>query len=87
MMDLVNFFVRGFGIYLGFGLFFALFFITKGVGEIDPAAKDGTIGFRLLIIPGALALWPLLAKRWWQGMAEPPEEKNPHRLAAKEIKS
>jgi hypothetical protein len=70
-------------IYLGLGLIFALFFVTKGVGKIDPTAKDGTIVFRLLIIPGTMAFWPLLAKRWWQKMAEPPEEKNPHRIAAR----
>ncbi|MCI0697383.1 hypothetical protein L0337_35925 [candidate division KSB1 bacterium] len=82
MMDLVNLLLIGFGIYLGLGLIFALFFVTKGVGKIDPTAKAGTISFRLLIIPGTMAFWPLLAKRWWQGMNEPPEEKNPHRVAA-----
>lgn len=74
-------------IYLGLGLLFALFFVTKGAGQIDPTAKAGTFGFRLLIIPGAMAFWPLLAKRWWRGHTEPPEEKNPHRLAAKEATS
>ncbi len=69
-------------LYLGLGLLFALFFVTKGAGKIDPTAKAGTPGFRLLIIPGTMAFWPLLAKRWWQGATEPPEEKNPHRLAA-----
>ena len=82
-----NFLVVLAEIYLGLGLLFALFFGTKGVGKIDPTAKEGTIGFRLLIIPGTMAFWPLLAKRWLQGMTEPPEEKNPHRLAAKEVKS
>ncbi len=86
-MALVNLLVIMVGIYLGLGLLFALFFVTKGAGKIDPTAKAGTIGFRLLIIPGVIAFWPLLAKRWWQGMTEPPEEKNPHRLAAKETKS
>lgn len=86
-MVLANLLVIVFGIYLGLGFIFALFFAAKGVGKIDPTAKDGTIGFRLLIIPGTMAFWPLLAKRWWQGMTEPPEEKNPHRLAAKETKS
>ncbi len=81
-----NWFVLLFVIYLALGLVFALFFVTKGAGKIDPTAKAGTIGFRLLIIPGTMAFWPLLAKRWWQGKTEPPEEKNPHRLAAKETK-
>jgi len=84
MLALVNLLVIVLGIYLGFGLLFSLFFVAKGAGKIDPTAKAGTIGFRLLIIPGTMAFWPLLAKRWWQGKTEPPEEKNPHRLAAKE---
>lgn len=71
-------------IYFGLGLLFALFFVTKGAGKIDPTAKAGTLGFRLLIIPGTMAFWPLLAKRWWQGATEPPEEKNSHRLLARE---
>jgi hypothetical protein len=83
MMDLVNLLLIGFGIYLGLGFIFTLFFVTKGAGKIDPTAKAGTIGFRLLIIPGTMAFWPLLAKRWWQGATEPPEEKNPHRVAAR----
>ena len=84
---LANGFVLLSEIYFGIGLIFALFFAFKGAGKIDPTAKAGTIGFRLLIIPGTMAFWPLLAKRWWQGMTESPEEKNPHRLAAKEAKS
>jgi hypothetical protein len=86
-VTLVNWLVLLFGIYLGLGFIFALFFVTKGAGKIDPTAKAGTIGFRLLIIPGTMFFWPLLAKRWWQGTTEPPEEKNPHHLAAKEAKS
>ncbi|MEM7350285.1 MAG: hypothetical protein AAF657_05735 [Acidobacteriota bacterium] len=70
-------------IYLGVGLLFAIAFVWKGVGKIDPAAKEGTIGFRLLIIPGAAALWPILANRWMRGEG-PPTERNPHRCAALE---
>jgi hypothetical protein len=84
---IANFLVVLAEIYLGLGLLFAIFFITNGAGKIDPTAKAGTLGFRLLIIPGTMAFWPLLAKRWWRGHTEPPEEKNPHRLAAKETKS
>lgn len=81
---IAEFFILLFEIYFVLGLLFALFFVAKGVGKIDPTAKAGTLGFRLLIIPGALAFWPLLAKRWWQGATEPPEEKNSHRLLARE---
>jgi len=71
-------------IYLGLGLLFAIFFVSKGVGNIDPTAKAGTVGFRILIIPGVMVFWPLLAKRWWQGATEPPKEKNQHRILARE---
>jgi hypothetical protein len=70
------------GIYLLCGLVIAIPFVLVGVGRIDPHAAHGSWGFRLLIIPGTMLLWPLLAKRWLTGMHEPPEEKNPHRCAA-----
>lgn len=52
------------GAYVAAGLVFAGVFVVWGVGRIDPVARAGTIGFRLLILPGCAALWPLLAVRW-----------------------
>lgn len=69
-------------VYLAAGLAFAVPFVVRGAGRIDPRARDGTIGFRLLILPGSAALWPLLALRWLRG-APPPEERNAHRCAAR----
>ena len=71
------------GIYLLCGLVFAIPFVLVGAGKIDPHAKHGSWGFRLLIIPGTMFLWPLLASRWSKGIHEPPEENNPHRCAAR----
>jgi hypothetical protein len=71
------------GVYLAIGLAFALLFVVRWVGRVDPAARSGTIGFRLLIIPGSALLWPLLAGRLLRGTTEPPEERNAHRLAAR----
>ena len=70
-------------VYLGIGLLFALLFVIWGVGRIDPQARGGTWGFRLLILPGTVALWPLLARRWLRGLA-PPTERSAHRIAAGE---
>jgi Na+-driven multidrug efflux pump len=70
------------GIYLAVGVLFAAPFVLRGVNRIDPVAREGTWGFRLIIVPGVVALWPLLALRWLRG-AGPPEERNAHRLAAK----
>ena len=70
------------GLYVVAGVVFAAWFTTKGVGRIDPVAKEGTRGFRILIIPGVVALWPLLAKRVAGGVTTPPTETNAHRRAA-----
>lgn len=69
------------GGYLLLGLLFAIAFAFRGASRIDPAARQGTVGFRLVIIPGAAALWPLLARRWLRRQG-PPDERGPHRLAA-----
>lgn len=69
-------------IYLVIGLAFAVAFVLFGAGRVDPAARRGTWGFRLLLLPGATALWPLLARRWWRG-GGPPEERNAHRRGAR----
>ena len=69
--------------YLACGILFAVPFVWFGVNSIDPHARRGTWGFRLLIIPGATALWPLLLSRWLKGLHEPPEECSPHRRAVK----
>ena len=78
-----TFIVRLVALYLALGCLFALAFVTRGVGRIDPAAARGTWGFRVLIFPGTAALWPLLLRRWWSGASRPPAERNPHRDAAK----
>jgi len=68
-------------VYLACGLVFAIPFVLMGAKRIDPHAVHGSWGFRLLIIPGAMALWPLLLRRWASGRTSPPEECNAHRRA------
>ena len=72
-----------FGSYLACGLVVAIPFAFVGVGKIDPHAAHGSWGFRLLIIPGSIAFWPLLLKRWLHGVKEPLEECNAHRRGAR----
>jgi len=52
------------GAYLGIGLLFGLPFVAFGIQRVDPAARGTGWGFRLLVLPGVVALWPLLASRW-----------------------
>ena len=72
--------------YVGLGLTFALIFVIAGVQRVDPAARGASVGFRLLILPGAAAFWPLLLWRWWRGVVMPPTERNAHRERAQEAR-
>lgn len=73
----------GLGVYFACGLAFAIPFALAGVKKIDPHAAHGSWSFRLLIIPGTMAFWPMLLKRWASGSKAPPEEINAHRCAAR----
>lgn len=53
--------------YLAAGFVFALLFALSGAMRIDHAAKGAGIFFRLLIVPGAALLWPLLLLMWIVG--------------------
>ena len=50
-------------LYLGLGLAFGLVFVWKLIERIDPGARSGTLGFRILILPGCAVLWPWLVLR------------------------
>jgi hypothetical protein len=76
-------FLVAIGIYLACGFVFAIPFALVGVKKIDPHAAHGSWGFRLIIIPGTMAFWPLLLIRWASGVKEPPEECNAHRRTAR----
>jgi len=70
--------VRALYFYSAIGIVFALVFVVKGAQQIDEEAVGAGWGFRLLILPGCAAFWPLLLKRWVSGRHSPPEERNPH---------
>ena len=82
-MQLILFAMITLAVYLVGGLLFGIPFVCRGVNRIDPHARPGTWGFRLLILPGTILLWPLLLWRWWSGCPHPPEENNAHRAAAR----
>jgi hypothetical protein len=61
--------VAAVGAYVAAGAVFAVAFVAWGVSRMDPVARDATIGFRLIILPGVAALWPFLAIRWMRAVA------------------
>jgi len=60
----VELLVYGLTAYALAGLLFGIAFLTAGVSRVDHAAAGSGVGFRLLILPGVAALWPLLFMRW-----------------------
>lgn len=46
------------------GLAVAVAFLGYGIDRIDEDAR-GAYLFRILAIPGAILLWPLVIRRWW----------------------
>ncbi len=65
--------------YLAAGVLFAIPFAARLVNRLDPEAAEGSRGFRLIIVPGVIMLWPIMLRRLISGVSNPPEERSPHR--------
>ena len=63
-MIVMKFILAAAVLYLLLGFFFAILFVWKGVEKVDEGAHGGSIGFRIIIIPGSIVFWPLLLKKW-----------------------
>ena len=55
--------IHAIAIYLGCGAAFAVVFLWRWVGILDPAASHGTWGFRMVVCPGVATLWPVFLIR------------------------
>lgn len=69
-------------VYIAVGFLLSLWFVFRAIGRIDPVAAEGSLGFRILIIPGLCVFWPLFLKRFLGKQTQPPVETNAHRRAA-----
>jgi hypothetical protein len=78
-----QFLVTALGLYASAGVLFAVPFTWWLAGRLDPAARHGTWGFRVLALPGAAAFWPYLLVRLATGATAPPDEWTAHRAAAR----
>lgn len=67
------------GVYLAVGVVTAIVALVRGLGRIDPDAQDATRGFRLIVLPGLILLWPVIARRMRSGERRPPAEKTAHK--------
>lgn len=51
-------------VHLLLGLSFGIPFVIRGIARVDPAARGSSWTFRLLVLPGVAALWPVMWIRW-----------------------
>lgn len=63
-MGPVGWMLVGVGGYLAIGLAFAVAFVVRGVRVVDPVAVHASWAWRILILPGTAALWPLMLGKW-----------------------
>jgi hypothetical protein len=81
-VDLATVLVAGMKAYLAVGAGFAVWFAVRGAKRLDSAGRAGTIGFRILLLPGATLLWPALLARLRRPFptAGPPAGAGPARI-------
>jgi hypothetical protein len=58
--------ITGFLFYAAIGAIVACLFVTFGVTRVDSGAVGSSIAFRLLIVPGAAVMWPMILWKWLQ---------------------
>ena len=66
--------------YLAAGILAAFWLQTRALARLDPTAAHGTRGFRLLVFPGLVLLWPVMlikARRALRGDSHAPEAEHP----------
>jgi len=57
-------FLAGVMLYVAAGLITACAFVSFGVTRVLPHPVPVTVGARILLLPAATALWPLVLIRW-----------------------
>jgi hypothetical protein len=54
----------GLALYAMAGVVTALAFVSVGISQVLRPPMPATIGARILLLPGAFALWPYVLIRW-----------------------
>ena len=58
-------------LYAAAGAVTALAFVSIGLARVLHPPVPATIGARILLLPGAFALWPYVVVRWWKARSRP----------------
>lgn len=56
--------------YLLLGVLFVIPFLWKGLTKVDEGAHGGSVGFKIIIIPGVIVFWPVLLSKWMKSGSE-----------------
>jgi hypothetical protein len=67
MHPVVGFLLNALALYAAAGVVIALAFVAFGITRVQAAPVS--LGARILILPGAAALWPYVLARWIKASA------------------
>lgn len=65
-MHIVQLLLRLLYAYLAAGLLAGGWMVFRGASRIDPDLREASWRLRLLLLPGAAALWPLLLMKYFR---------------------
>ena len=68
-MSVVAAFLTGLAVYAVAGLATAIAFVSVGLSQVLHPPVPATLGARILLVPGAVALWPYILLRWRKARA------------------
>ena len=60
--ELFSILVKAAGVYLFIGSAVAVLFFCRWIKVIDPTAVGSSKGFKVLVTPGVVALWPVILR-------------------------
>lgn len=71
MSAMAVFLLSAAALYAAAGVVLAFAFVSFGVTRVLPHPVPVTFGARLLLLPGAAALWPVVLRRWLRSRNRP----------------
>ena len=63
METAIQIFVGFLGGYVALGILFSIYFFIKGASQMDELIAQSKWKVRILLIPGAIGLWPVLLRK------------------------
>ena len=55
---------RAVGAYAFGGVLFAIIYLSFALRRVDPGAAESPLRVKILLVPGVVALWPILLLQW-----------------------